>query len=66
MYAATRGSNMKGGAHIWNEGQGTTDPPLATTLFLLYEYGFILVCNLGLFEIMGALRVTVEHRHLGR
>jgi len=44
MYAATVGPNMK-----W--GQGTTDPPLATVLFSLYEYGLVLVCNLSLFEI---------------
>jgi len=32
-------------------GQGTTGPPLATVLFLLYEHEFNLVCNLSLFEI---------------
>jgi len=37
--------------HILNGGKGTTGPPLAMALFLLYEYGLILVCILGLFEI---------------
>ena len=41
---------------IWNgdtdfeRGKATTGPPLAMALFLLYEYGFILVCNLGFNE----------------
>jgi len=37
------GQTWNGDRHHW--------PPLATVLFLLYEYGFILVCNLSLFEI---------------
>jgi len=45
------GAKHEMGSHILNWGQDTTVPALATALFLLYEYGFILVCNLGLFEI---------------
>jgi len=37
------------GTHILNGGKGTTGLLLAMALLLLYEYGFILVCNLGLF-----------------
>ena len=33
----------------WGSGHHWT--PLATALFVLYEYGFILVCNMSLFEI---------------
>ena len=33
----------------WGEGHHWT--PLSMALFLLYEYGFVFVCNLGLFEI---------------
>jgi len=39
------------GTQIFNGGKGTTVLPLVMALFLLYEYGVILVCNLGLFEI---------------
>jgi len=37
--------------HIFEMGEGHHWPLLVMALFLLYEYGFILVCNLGLFEI---------------
>jgi len=50
MYAATGGPNMKWGLYFkWESGHHWT--PLVTALFLLYEYGFILVCNLSIFEI---------------
>jgi len=45
------------GDQTWNGGpdfkwwSGHHWTPLATALFLLYEYGFILVCNMSLFEI---------------
>jgi len=44
---SNRGANYEMGTHILNGGKA----PLAMALFLLYEYGFILVCNLSLFEI---------------
>jgi len=43
------------GDQTWNGGpdfkwwSGHHWTPLATALFLLYEYGFILVCNMSLF-----------------
>jgi len=48
---SNRGAKYEMATHILNGGKGTTGPPLAMTLFLLYEYGFILVSNVGLFEI---------------
>jgi len=39
------------GEQSLNGGQGTTGPQLETVLFLLYEYGLILVCNLSSFAI---------------
>jgi len=50
MYEATGGPNVKWG-HIFLMGGRAPLAPLVMALFLLYEYGFILVCNLGLFEI---------------
>jgi len=50
MYAATGGGKYDMWTHISNGGRAPLAPS-GDGPVLLYEYGFILVCNLGLFEI---------------
>jgi len=45
------GDQISNGGPDFKWGSGHHWTPMAMALFLLYEHGFILVCNLSLFEI---------------